>query len=155
MSDTIERQAAPVARMYPTNGEGVIPVPDSQDPNTYLSQSEVLLYTPFMDGPNFRKKRITQLQYLDLANAVIMLDAPGKMPESPRDEESRNKFYLIGQAATQFWPAARGMYLRQVQAPKRDMGHRLDITPEMGTTMAPPRRKIDSPTLSPTTPKPR
>ena len=62
MSDKISQSAPPVARMYPTNGMGVVPVPNSVDPNYYLSQDELLLYTPFIAGPDFRKKRINQLQ---------------------------------------------------------------------------------------------
>ena len=41
--------------------------------------------------------------------------------------------------ATQFWPQAKNMYLRILQSPKRDMGHRLDITPEIGVTITPPK----------------
>jgi len=157
MSNKVSQSAPPVARMYPTNGMGVVPVSNSVDPNYYLSQDELLLYTPFMAGPDFRKKRINQLQYLDLSESIPMDGTPGKLPEATRDNASREKFYLIGQIATQFWPQAKNMYLRILQSPKRDMGHRLDITPEIGVTITPPKREIGSPTLKPTNtpPKPR
>jgi hypothetical protein len=133
-----------VKEVFPMGDNGLHLLPEYLDAINIIDRQELFLYNSFEPGLSLTRTPTQNITYKLLSNHFIK-DSGSLLEKSHSGPEELNKVRLLHQISANFWPAAAAYFSRAVKAPKRDNGPNMNVTPDMGITVSPPKRKIDGP----------
>ncbi len=130
--------------VYHIGEGGLKAVPAHLDATKISEREEFYIYNPFDPGLSVKMFQAGSLTYALLATGILV-DTPEMVEKLGRGHDSLERQQNIAIMAENFWPVAAATFNRLLKMPKRDNGIHPNISPDMGLTVAPPKRKIDGP----------
>jgi hypothetical protein len=144
-----------VKKVYPVGDNGLRHLPDYLDANELCQREHLFIYDPFSPGLSVNRYPMSTVTYSVLSGGFI-LDKAHKIEQLSKSGEATLLKNNLLTLSTIFWPVAEATFFRLWSVQQRDLGPKTQITPNMGMTINPPKRKPGAPRVSapPTPPKP-
>jgi hypothetical protein len=143
----MEQQRPSVKVAFPVGETGLSPLPEYLDAERISKREHFLIINPFNPGMAITRVPAESLTFETLSGGFIV-DRQDMINKENRGPLAIKKQQQLSQISEDFWPVAAQTFHRLLVMPKRDHGIEPNITPQMGLTVAPPKRKIDSPKVT-------